>query len=414
MTANADCPGRAIPDISAIADTNTAVYECYSTRRTTDSSGSVGGTSVAAPVMNGMEADTENFVAAQTYPGATPAIGFEGPIMYMLGQQRQLRRLLPRRPLRQRRRPDGGPDGESALPGWDEASGWGAIDWLHYSTGYATGARRDRASTTPSSLSQNYQWTCAQTPGNPTEHGISFPTSSVGYAVGTATSVAVVLHVPPERLVGRDEHLLQDHQRRHDVGAVQRRHARRRLHQLDDCVEVGDGGVINYTTNAGTTWTLGRQHRVQPGADPGPVPVEHRLLRGGDRGTILKSTDGGSTWSYSPSVDGNPIYGLSCPTTSNCYAVDNYGHVEATTNGGTLLDAAGHARHDAGDQRAGLRRPEPLRGALRHLAARRRPRASRSAATRRPDPGAHRVTTNGGSTWTAETSTDTTNNLFGV
>ena len=37
------------------------------------------------PIMNGMEADTENYVAAQTYPSATPAIGFEGPIMYELG-----------------------------------------------------------------------------------------------------------------------------------------------------------------------------------------------------------------------------------------------------------------------------------------------------------------------------------------
>ena len=36
----------------------------------------------------------------------------------------------------------------------------------------------------PASLSQNYQWTCAKTPGNSTEHSISFPTKSTGYAVG--------------------------------------------------------------------------------------------------------------------------------------------------------------------------------------------------------------------------------------
>ena len=40
------------------------------------------------------------------------------------------------------------------------------------------------------------------------------------------------------------------------------------------------------------------------------------------------------TWSYTPSADGNPIYGLSCPSTSTCYAVDNYAHVMTTTNGG--------------------------------------------------------------------------------
>ncbi|HLK44996.1 MAG TPA: protease pro-enzyme activation domain-containing protein, partial [Acidimicrobiales bacterium] len=50
VAANADCPGRAIPDLVADADTNTAVEECYSRTATTDSCGGVGGTSVAAPI----------------------------------------------------------------------------------------------------------------------------------------------------------------------------------------------------------------------------------------------------------------------------------------------------------------------------------------------------------------------------
>ena len=49
---------------------------------------------------------------------------------------------------------------------------------------------------------------------------------------------------------------------------------------------------------------------------------------------LLKSSDGGVTWSFTPSADGNPLYGLSCPTTSTCYAVDDYAHVMTTTNAG--------------------------------------------------------------------------------
>ena len=45
----------------------------------------VGGTSESAPIFNGLEADTENFVAAQTYGGPTPSVGFEAPTIYTLG-----------------------------------------------------------------------------------------------------------------------------------------------------------------------------------------------------------------------------------------------------------------------------------------------------------------------------------------
>src|SRR3954452_4054242 len=80
VNAKAPCPGRVIPDISAVADTNSSVRFISSTNTTGGtSSGGVGGTSVAAPEINGMTAVLENFVAAQTYAGATPKIGFTGP-----------------------------------------------------------------------------------------------------------------------------------------------------------------------------------------------------------------------------------------------------------------------------------------------------------------------------------------------
>ena len=50
---------------------------------------------------------------------------------------------------------------------------------------------------------------------------------------------------------------------------------------------------------------------------------------------MLKSTDAGASWAYVDTADGNPIYGLSCPSATICYAVDNYAHVEKTINGGS-------------------------------------------------------------------------------
>jgi photosystem II stability/assembly factor-like uncharacterized protein len=54
----------------------------------------------------------------------------------------------------------------------------------------------------------------------------------------------------------------------------------------------------------------------------------------GDLGTILKSTDGGATWTYQTSNDPSTLMGLSCPSDNVCYASDIFGAVDTTTNGG--------------------------------------------------------------------------------
>jgi photosystem II stability/assembly factor-like uncharacterized protein len=332
LTANATCPGRAVPDISAVADTNSAVFEAYSTGATTFRTGSVGGTSVAAPVMNGMEGDTENFIADQTYPGGTPAIGFEGPVMYMLGNSGNyasyFRDVLCGNPAN----PSGGPDGEAAQPGWDEATGWGAIDWNDYSTGYATELGATGLSV-PTSLSQNYQWTCAKTPGNSTEHGISFPTKSTGYAVGTAASSPWPGIYLPSRSWGATNTFYTTTNGGTNWAPSNSDMLSVACMSASTCVEVGDGGVIKRSTDGGTTWKADTT-RFNQALTQVACPSSTVCYAAGDRGTVLASSDGGVTWSQTASADGNPIYGLSCPTTSTCYAVDNYAHVETTTDGG--------------------------------------------------------------------------------
>jgi photosystem II stability/assembly factor-like uncharacterized protein len=411
VTANADCPGRAIPDISANADTNTEVYECYSRTATTDSCGGVGGTSVAAPMMNGIEADTENFIAAQTYPGATPSIGFEGPIMYMLGNSGNSADYYRDVLCGNDAYPAGGPDGAAALPGWDQASGWGAVDWLHYSTGYAMQLGATGLST-PTSLSQNYQWTCAQTAGNPTEHGISFPSSTVGYAVGTATSNPWFTTYLPSGSWGATNTFVKttnggqtwvpSNTDMLDVACT----------STLDCIEVGDGGVINSTTNGGATWTP-EPAVYHDALTQVACPSSTVCFAAGDRGTVLESTDGGNTWSFSATDNGNTIYGLSCPTTSDCYAVNNWGSVLVTTNGGTSWTLQDTPATTPAINVSGSGGPNPYAG-LFGISC---PSANTCVAVGGYTPSGDEpieTTTNGGTTWTAQSSTDTADNLYGV
>ena len=237
VTANASCPGRSIPDISAVADTNSSVRFVSSTNATGGTqSGGVGGTSVAAPEMNGLEAVTENFIAAQTYPSGTPAIGFEAPVMYQMGNSGHYDNYFRDVQCGNTASPAAGPDGDAAQPGWDAATGWGAPDWFNYSTGYALTLGATNLSLPPS-LARGYLWSCARTPGNSSERGISCPSSSVCFAVGTASSATRdgpwYGKFLDQRRLGRRQHVLQEHRRRPDVGAVERRHDLDRVHERE-------------------------------------------------------------------------------------------------------------------------------------------------------------------------------------
>jgi hypothetical protein len=55
----------------------------------------------------------------------------------------------------------------------------------------------------------------------------------------------------------------------------------------------------------------------------------------GDRGTILRSTDGGSTWRRQPSGTTNDLDDVACLSPSTCVVVGDRGTILRTTNGGT-------------------------------------------------------------------------------
>ena len=152
------------------------------------------------------------------------------------------------------------------------------------------------------------------------------------------------------------------------------------------------------------------------------MPVSSICYAVGDRGNAMKSTDGGQTWSWLSSTDGNPIYGLSCPTT---HGVLRDRHLRARDqDDGRRHDVgvADDAGHDAGlDQVAETGGPNPFAGltgiscsdantcaAVGLLRDRLRPDA-RPAAT-----AVRLTTTDGGATWTRQAANTGTNYLAAV
>ena len=109
------------------------------------------------------------------------------------------------------------------------------------------------------------------------------------------------------------------------------------------CFVVGDVGTILATTNGGSTWT-------------GEASPTTRTLRGiscpntttcyavGDGGIILKTGDG-ATWFQQPSGTAANLNGISCPSSSECMTVGAGGTLLITTNSGAtwLSDPPGGA-----------------------------------------------------------------------
>ncbi len=334
VTAAAGCPGRVIPDISAVADTNSSVRFVSTTNNSGGTrAGGVGGTSVAAPELNGMTAVLENYVAAQTYPGAAPKIGFVAPVLYQLGNGGHADSFYRDVQCGNTANPSSGPDGDAAQAGWDPATGWGAPDWFHLATGYAMALGATGLST-PSSLAPHYAFGCAKTPTNASERGLSFPSATVGYSLGGASGGTPWY---AKMLAGGSWGAVNTFLKTADGGATWTPSNSDMMSiactSTTACVEVGDGGRIKTTTNSGTTWA-----DTPSGFDKALTQVQCPsatvCYAAGDRGFVLKSTNAGRTWAYLQSTASNAIYGLACPTASVCYATDIYAHVIKTADAG--------------------------------------------------------------------------------
>jgi photosystem II stability/assembly factor-like uncharacterized protein len=484
VAANASCPGRAIPDVSADADTtsdvlyyapsNTAItvtgasyasgtamltfpsravptvgltvavlgmnptgyngqYVITASSATSlsyalasdpgpfvsggtanlqsDSHGGVGGTSVAAPLVNGMEAATEDFIAHQTYPGATPAIGFEAPVIYALGNSANYDSYFFDLRCGNNADPASGPDGESALQGWDQATGFGRPDWYNFSVGYAQYLGATGLST-PSSVNPNYNWNCVQTPGNQSIRGISCPTTGTCYGAGATNSPWYKTYLP-SGVLGSGVDILKTTNGGTNWFAQSTDMIGVACTSASNCIEVGDGGRIRVTSNGGSTWSYVSSGYTKALTSV-QCPSSTICYAAGDRGTVLKSdTDGGNSWTTLSTSWGNPLYGLSCPSTTSCFAVDNYGYVIQTSDGGATWQDDQTPATTPDTNVPGSGGPNPYAGLFGITCT----STTTCIAVGGYQPSGNapiEVTTNGGTTWTADSASGTTNKLYGV
>ncbi|MDQ1424161.1 MAG: hypothetical protein QOD72_1659, partial [Acidimicrobiaceae bacterium] len=107
----ATCDGRAEPDVAADADPATGAYV-----RVGGAHGSVGGTSLAAPLWAGMTAvwNQANINAGK------PVVGFAAPLLYSLGNNKALYHDVFHDVT------TGSAGGNPAGAGWDQVTGWGS------------------------------------------------------------------------------------------------------------------------------------------------------------------------------------------------------------------------------------------------------------------------------------------------
>jgi photosystem II stability/assembly factor-like uncharacterized protein len=100
-----------------------------------------------------------------------------------------------------------------------------------------------------------------------------------------------------------------------------------------NCVAVGATGTILSSTDGGSSWT---SPNSGTSSDLYAVSCPSFLVcvAVGASGAILKSSDGGQSWSAQASGTQQDLSGVSCPSASACYAVGAKGTIVSTSDGG--------------------------------------------------------------------------------
>jgi photosystem II stability/assembly factor-like uncharacterized protein len=97
---------------------------------------------------------------------------------------------------------------------------------------------------------------------------------------------------------------------------------------------VGQGGIILRTTDGGATWTPHPQGSTQTLYAIDAVDASTAWAVG-EAGTILKTTDGGATWTPQASGTGAALNGISAVSTTTAWAVGAGGVILKSEDGST-------------------------------------------------------------------------------
>ncbi len=158
-----------------------------------------------------------------------------------------------------------------------------------------------------------------------------------------------------------------------------------------NCIAVGNNGTLVATTNGGSSWSS-QTSGLTSGLESISCPSSSDCVAVGVSGHIIATTSGGSSWSAQTSGVSVAMYGVSCTSTSDCWAVGASGTILVTTNGGSSWSA----------QTSGVT------STLQSVWC-----ASSSDCWAVGASGKILVTTNGGSSWSSQTS-GVTGTLYGV
>ena len=293
---SATCPGRPVPDISAAADLDNSPVQVW----VDGGPEFVGGTSVSAALISGMAADTERYLALEhaVNPGVPASMGFAAPVIYRLATSPKYNAYYHDVLCGSNTYPAG--------PGWDQATGWGSIDWYAFSRGYA--------GQPVSPVGPAASWSCDPDSGTSEPlMAIACPASHHCYAGGasgtllkaidgwhwsslnTPASMSILALACPKSKV---------------------------------CFAVGSRGSLRKTTDGGVKWGVHQLGIGSPTAIACPSTKDCYVVGAG-----IAKTSNGSKFVRQADPATGPLTAVSCPGTQICFAARSNGTLLRTENG---------------------------------------------------------------------------------
>ncbi len=291
----ATCKGRAVPDISAIGDVVNSPALIF----VKGSSQEIGGTSLATPVIAGMAADTDSYLARHHLP----LMGFATPKIYAMGRSPEYNAYFHDVLC--------GTNTFPAGPAWDQVTGWGSPNWLAYTKGFA-GEPVDPAP--PVS-----QWSCLTNSGTETDlKAVSCTTRLYCAAVGSSGRVLNTSNgwhwTRPRTKVGKVDF----------AGVV--------CLSQKICYAVSTGGRFYQTANGGKTYQS--EATSATSATGMSCPKLKTCYVSTSHKGIVKTVDGSHFKDQKNAITAG-LVAVRCPGVNTCYALEADGNILKTTDGGT-------------------------------------------------------------------------------
>ena len=294
----ATCSGRAIPDISAAGDLNNSPVEVW----VNGSPEQVGGTSVSASLISGMAAATNRYLALEHSVNAhiLPAMGFAAPEIYKLAGSTYYNTYFHDVLCGSNKYP--------AAMGWDEATGWGSIDWYAYSEGFA--GQVPSTKVPPPSY-----WTCDP------------PSATGANLTGVACPGAHMCH-----LVGASGTLLRSSDVWH-WNSPTYSSAKSDLLGISCptpqiCYALGSNGWLQRSSDGGKTWSSERIGITSATSIACPGSSNCYVAGAG-----IVSSSNGTKFVRDVASTGGAFVAVSCNSPKVCYAIRADGSVLKTTDG---------------------------------------------------------------------------------